>query len=176
MSPIGGEGDQPLEPPSNPGTITYTVTRVDVGATLALRQAVLRPYLTIDEVGLPDDDDPSTAAFAAVDAAGEMLSVARVTLEAPTFPTEGLASAGTPEWRLRGMATQPGARNRGVGSAVVRAIIAYVGAQGGGLLWCNARVPAVGLYRRAGFTTYGEEWLDPDIGPHIVMWRRVAAA
>lgn len=176
MSATGGEGDEPVGPSPNGETITYTVTRVEVGDTLALRQAVLRPYLTIDEVGLPDDDDPSTAAFAAVDPAGELLSVARVTLEAAPFPTGGQGPAGTPEWRLRGMATQPAARNRGLGSAVVRAIITYVSAQGGGLLWCNARVPAVELYRRAGFTTYGEEWLDPDIGPHIVMWRLVAAS
>ncbi|HEY1988976.1 MAG TPA: GNAT family N-acetyltransferase [Acidimicrobiales bacterium] len=176
MSPTRGEGDEPVGPPSNGGTITYVVTQVDVSDTLALRQAVLRPYLTIDEVGLPDDDDPSTAAFAAVDAAGELLSVARVTLEAAPFPTGDMDSDGSSEWRLRGMATQTEARHRGLGSAVVRAIIAYVGAQGGGLLWCNARVPAVELYRRAGFTSYGEEWLDPDIGPHIVMWRLVAAA
>jgi hypothetical protein len=175
MSPIGTEGDEPVGPAPNGWTAAYTVTRVDVGDTLALRQAVLRPYQTIEEVALPGDDDPSTAAFAAVDEAGEVLSVARVTLEAAPFPTGDLISAGTPEWRLRGMATQPDARNRGVGSVVLQTIITYVAAQGGGLLWCNARVPAAGLYRRAGFTTHGEEWRDPDIGPHIVMWRLVAA-
>lgn len=177
MSTRRGEEGEPVGPPSpNTGTIAYTVTRVEVADTLALRQAVLRPYLTIDEVGLPDDEDPTTAAFAAVAGSGELLSVARVTREVAPFPTPGLESAGTPAWRLRGMATQPAARNQGLGSAVVRTVIAHVSAQGGGLLWCNARVPAVGLYRRAGFTTYGDEWLDPDIGPHIVMWRLVAAA
>lgn len=175
MRPTGGEGDEPVAPPPNGESIVYTVTRVEVGDTLALRQAVLRPHQTIDEVALPGDDDPTTAAFAAVDATGDLLSVARVTLEAAPFPTGDLASAGTPEWRLQGMATQPDARNRGLGTAVLLAAINHVAAQGGGLLWCNARVPAVGLYRRAGFTTYGEEWLDPDIGPHIVMWRLVAA-
>jgi ribosomal protein S18 acetylase RimI-like enzyme len=175
MSAAGGVGDDPVGPSPNGEDAAYTVTRVDLDDTLALRQAVLRPHQTIDEVGLPGDDDPSTAAFAAVDAAGELVSVARVTLESAPFPTGDLISAGTSEWRLRGMATQPDARNRGVGSAVLQAIVAHVGTQGGGLLWCKARVPAVGLYRRAGFTTYGDEWIDPDIGPHIVMWRRVAA-
>jgi ribosomal protein S18 acetylase RimI-like enzyme len=174
MSPARSEGDGPAGPSPIGETVAYTVIRVDVGDTLALRQAVLRPHQTLDEVALPGDDDPSTAAFAAVDAAGGLLSVARVTLEAAPFPTGELSSAGTREWRLRGMATQPDARNRGIGSAVLQAAINYVGARGGGLLWCNARVPAVGLYQRAGFTTHGEEWLDPDIGPHVVMWRRVA--
>jgi predicted GNAT family N-acyltransferase len=44
---------------------------------------------------------------------------------------------------------------------------------GGGLLWCNARVPAINLYRRGGFVEHGEMWEDPDIGPHVVMWRLV---
>jgi predicted GNAT family N-acyltransferase len=41
--------------------------------------------------------------------------------------------------------------------------------RGGGLLWCNARVPAVAFYERAGFNTRGEVWNDPQIGPHIAM-------
>jgi len=175
MMPRGFDGDEADGPSTKIGTTAFTVTRVQVGETLALRQAVLRPHQNLEEVALPGDDDPSTAAFAAVDPGGGVLSVARVTLDRALFPIDDLVPAGTPEWRLRGMATQPDARNRGIGSAVLQAAIAYVASQGGGLLWCNARVPATGLYRRAGFTTYGEEWLDPDIGPHIVMWRRVAA-
>jgi ribosomal protein S18 acetylase RimI-like enzyme len=175
MRPTRGDGDEPVGPLSNWETIAYTVTRVEVGDTLALRQAVLRPHQTIDEVALPGDDDPTTAAVAAVDAAGEVLSVARVTLEPAPFPIEDLIPTATPEWRLRGMATHPNVRNQGLGTAVLGAALGHVADHGGGLLWCNARVPAVGLYRRAGFTIYGKEWIDPDIGPHIVMWRLVAA-
>jgi ribosomal protein S18 acetylase RimI-like enzyme len=151
----------------------FTVNRVPVETTLALRQAVLRPNQTIEQMALPGDDDPATAAFAAIDPGGDVLSVARITLEPPPFPSQDLVPPDAPAWRLRGMATRPEARNQGVGSAVLQGCIAHVGSQGGGLLWCNARVPAIGLYRRAGFTTYGDEWVDPEIGPHIVMWRMV---
>ncbi|HEV3266452.1 MAG TPA: GNAT family N-acetyltransferase [Acidimicrobiales bacterium] len=175
MTPGGIDGDEAERSSTKGGTTAFTVTRVQVGETLALRQAVLRPHQTLEEVAFPGDDDPSTVAFAAVDAEGGVLSVARVTLEEAPFPIDGVVPVGTPEWRLRGMATRPDARNQGIGSAVLQTTIAHVASQGGGLLWCNARVPATGLYRRAGFTTYGEEWLDPDIGPHIVMWRLVAA-
>jgi hypothetical protein len=164
------------QPASPDLTIGVTVSRVPVARTLALRQAVLRPDQTLDEMALPGDDDPATAAFAATDAGGEVQSVARITLEAPPFSAGELAPPGTPAWRLRGMATRPEARGQGIGSAVLQACINYVSSQGGGLLWCNARVPAVGLYRRGGFTTYAEEWVDPVIGPHIVMWRLVGPA
>jgi GNAT superfamily N-acetyltransferase len=150
-----GNGQPAAKAPSAP----FTVSRVPVERTLALRQAVLRPDQTLEPMSLPGDDDPAAVAFAAVDPGGEVLSVARVTLEAPPFPSQDLVPPGTPAWRLRGMATRPEARNRGIGSAVLQG--------------CNARVPAVGLYRRAGFTPYGDEWVDPDIGPHIVMWRTV---
>ena len=166
----GAGGSQPSS--KDPAT-AFTVSRVPVERTFALRQAVLRPNQTLEQMVLPGDDDQATAAFAAIAPGGEVLSVARVSLEAPPFPSQDLDPPGTPAWRLRGMATRPEARNQGIGSAVLQGCIAHVGSQGGGLLWCNARVPAIGLYRRAGFTTYGDEWVDPDIGPHIVMWRTV---
>ncbi len=53
-------------------------------------------------------------------------------------------------------------------------MIAHVAEHGGGMLWCNARLPALPLYRRAGFAEAGEPWDDPELGPHVVMWRAVA--
>ena len=32
---------------------------------------------------------------------------------------------------------------------------------------------AMRFYEREGFVTRGEPWVDPDIGPHIVMHRQV---
>ena len=37
------------------------------------------------------------------------------------------------------------------------------------MVWCNARVAAVNLYRRAGFTPVGPEFDIPLIGPHYYM-------
>ena len=72
------------------------------------------------------------------------------------------------------MATRHDLRGRGIGAAVLGRAVAHVAGHGGGLLWCNARLPAVPLYRRAGFFEVGEPWDDPEIGPHVVMWRLVA--
>jgi GNAT superfamily N-acetyltransferase len=71
------------------------------------------------------------------------------------------------------MATREDVRRAGIGGAVLGRIIDHVAGHGGGLLWCNARVPAVNLYRRAGFVEHGPVWNDPAIGPHVVMWRLV---
>ena len=57
--------------------------------------------------------------------------------------------------------------------AVLAAVVAHVADAGGALVWCNARVPARRFYERAGFVAHGDEWDDPEIGPHVAMWRPV---
>jgi len=32
-------------------------------------------------------------------------------------------------------------------------------------------VSAIAFYERAGFRTWGEEWVIASHGPHVVMWR-----
>jgi GNAT superfamily N-acetyltransferase len=149
--------------------IEYTVRQVPVERTRALRKAVLRPYLPVEEpYVMPDDHLPTTIAFGAVTPNDELIGIARITPEPPPFDASCARS-----WRLRGMATDPGVRNLGVGSAVLAALVQHIAAAGGGILWCNARVTARALYERGGMAPWGEVWEEPHIGPHIVMWRHI---
>ncbi|MDA8067398.1 MAG: GNAT family N-acetyltransferase [Actinomycetota bacterium] len=149
----------------------YRICRVAVARTLALRKAVLRPHLSADEAYLPPDATAaSTIAYAAIDALDVVIGAAVITPDEPPFgTTDGRV------WRLRGMAVAPEQRNRGVGRAVLDAFIAHVAGLGGGILWCNARLAARGLYERAGMSAWGEVFEEPRIGPHVVMWRAVDA-
>ncbi|HUZ19758.1 MAG TPA: GNAT family N-acetyltransferase [Acidimicrobiales bacterium] len=149
-----------------------TVRRVGPQATWALRQAVLRPHQSVEQVGLADEGG-ELVAFAAVDPASEeVVSTATLRREAPPFDATAFPDA--PAWRLRGMATREDRRRAGIGGRVLSAAIEHVATSGGGLLWCNARLPAHALYERAGLVMIGEAWDEPDIGPHVVMWRLVA--
>ncbi len=69
------------------------------------------------------------------------------------------------------MATEPDVRGAGFGAALVAACIEHAAASGGGELWCNARMGALGFYRRMGFDVVSEEFDIPGIGPHVVMVR-----
>jgi len=173
--------------------------RVGLDVVLPLRHQVLRAGRPFEEARLPGDDDPETAHFAVRAAShgaasrgeasggavqdgrvqdgrvqgghvqeGEVVTVVSVMREAPPWD-------GTSGWRLRGMATAPAVRGRGGGAAAVRALITHVAAHGGGLLWCAARMPAVGFYRRMGFQERGEPWTHPEYGPHVYMSRLVQA-
>jgi len=148
--------------------MTLTVERVPADRTYPLRQHVLRPHETLGQLVLPGDDDPESGHFVAIEA-GDVVGTASARREPPPWVRDAALA-----WRLRGMATAEGQRSRGIGSAVLDAALEHVREHGGGLVWCNARVPAVRFYERAGFVTRGESWVDLVIGPHIAMERTVA--
>ena len=150
---------------------------VDAQVVRPLRRAVLRPDQPPEEARYQGDDDPRSAHAAVRHIATrdsehrtEVDAVGTVVPEPPPWEPERIDG-----WRLRGMATRPGARRRGLGSLVLAALLDHVAAHGGGLVWCNARVPAQGLYRRAGFMPRGGVFDIPGIGPHVHMWRTLNA-
>jgi GNAT superfamily N-acetyltransferase len=151
------------------------VGRCTPGAVLPLRHAVLRPHQSrAEDVVFEGDHKPGSAHFCARDAAGMTVCVASVYPEAPPWQ-EPVVPVTAGSWRLRGMATAPEWRGRGVGSAVLRAVVSHVAAGGGGLFWCNARLGAVAFYTRAGMVTVDGPWEEPFIGPHIAMFMLVEA-
>ena len=138
------------------------VLEVAAADTAALRRTVLRGGRP---VALPGDDEP--AFHIGVYDDGVLVGTGNVRRQDPPWEAPG------PSWRLRGMATAPGLRGRGVGTLVLDALMVHCREQAGGLLWCHARTPARRFYERAGLQTRGEPWDDPEIGPHVVMWREL---
>jgi len=153
------------------------VERVPPWTTWPLRQEVLRPGRPVRDCVYPGEDDPRTAHVAALrrsrapEADLLVLAVGVVLPEPPSWdPT---ADDG---WRIRGMATAPQVRGQGLGRMVLDQLIDRVAHEGGGLLWCNARTPALTFYERAEFQPRGDVFDIPEIGPHRVMWRIVEPA
>ncbi len=151
------------------GRGVITVRRVAVEETYPLRAEVLRNGGPPEAARLAGDDDPGVATYAALDAEEGLIGCVGLFPEAcpdlPGHPGRG--------WRIRGMATADGWRGKGVGAQVLDAALDHVESHGGGLVWCNARTPAKRFYERAGFEVIGEPWDDPEIGPHVRMWRAV---
>ncbi|HTT86837.1 MAG TPA: GNAT family N-acetyltransferase [Acidimicrobiales bacterium] len=145
---------------------TVVVDFVAAPVTRPLRLEVLRPHRGAQAAVYPGDDDPRAGHVAATEA-GTVLAVGSVLPEAPAWAPEG--------WRVRGMATRREHRGRGLGTRVLDLLLGHAAAGGGGIVWCNARTSALGLYRRAGFEGRGEVFEVPEIGPHLVMWRTMAA-
>jgi ribosomal protein S18 acetylase RimI-like enzyme len=136
------------------------VRAVSLERTRPLRQAVLRPHETVEDVALRESAD----AFVLGAFDGDELVA--VGLIEPDGEPGG--------WRIRGMATAPSARGKGAGTAVLGALLAHAAAEGAQRIWCNARTPARSLYERAGLRVVSEEFELPRIGPHFVMELRTA--
>jgi ribosomal protein S18 acetylase RimI-like enzyme len=133
----------------------FDVRPLPLAETRALRQVVLRPHQTVEE--LAHHEPAGAVAFGAFQGS-ELVAVGLV------------GPDGEPgDWRVRGMATAPRARGRGAGSAILNALVQHAIAHGATRVWCNARSPALSLYRRAGFVVASDEFEPPDIGPHYRM-------
>lgn len=118
----------------------------------------------------PGDEDPDTIHLGACDpAGGAVIGIVSLYQEPrPVSPEPG-------DWRLRGMAVAPKRQGGGIGAALVAAGLDAVRDVGARRVWCNARTPAVGFYKRQGFATLGDPFDIPGIGEHVVMWIAVPA-
>jgi predicted N-acetyltransferase YhbS len=136
-----------------------TVEDSDAGTTYPLWRDVLREGRPVP----PLEDPPGTFHLAARTADGRLVGVVRFS-PAPCPWQE----AGAP-WQLRGMATDPAVRGSGAGRALVAEGLARVAALGGDLVWCDARVGAVGFYERMGFAVVTGQFAKPEGGAHLGM-------
>ena len=133
----------------------FELRGVPLAETRPLRQQVLRPHQTVDD--LAADEPAGAVAFGAFEGS-ELVAVGLV------------GPDGEPgDWRVRGMATAPSARGRGAGTAILQALVHHAITHGARRVWCNARTPALTLYQRAGFVVASDEFEPADIGPHYRM-------
>jgi predicted GNAT family N-acyltransferase len=158
--PIGGAPARAVES----AAVHVDVEQVPAFLVLPLRQRVLRPHQSVADVGFEGDETGTH--FAAFDTSSAIVGVVSLIGEPPD-------ASGTPSWRLRGMATEPALQRQGVGRALMSGLLDFVARSGGGSLWCNARMRAVGFYQLFGFVVAGEVFEEPDIGPHVRMVRLV---
>ena len=142
--------------------------RIRVGTAaevIDLRHAILRAGLPREAAIFAGDDDPEALHVVAEAPDGRLVGC--VTLHPSTWHDE-------PEWQLRGMATDPAVRGSGVGRAMLDYIDQHIRSRSHvRRLWCNARVPAAGFYRRAGWAIESEEFEIPTAGRHVRMTKCV---
>ena len=138
------------------------VKRITAAQTVPLRHKVLRPGRPVNSANFPGDEDPTTHHLGAF-CGQDLLSIASL------FMAEMPEQVGRKAFQLRGMATAPQARGRGLGRQLVAECIRLARAQNAELVWCNARTSAAEFYRKLGFETVGPEFDIPDVGPHFRM-------
>lgn len=123
--------------------------------TYALRHAVLWPDQPLAYVQLPDD--------AAGQHYGAFVAGALVSVISLFVGSDGVA-------RFRKFATEPAWQGRGVGTALLRHVIAVARAQGASQLWCDARQNTLPFYQRFGLAPEGEVFYKGEV-PYVRLRR-----
>lgn len=139
--------------------MTFDIRTVELGEVRRLRHLVLRPHQRPEELVYDHDDDVDAAHLGAFED-GELVAIASITREWP--PNAGEPGA----WRIRGMATLPEHRRRGLGGALLERCLEHARERGGTLVWLNGRTPAAAFYERHGFAALGAEFEPQGLGPH----------
>ncbi len=145
----------------------HDIRPISATATRPLRQRILRPHQTVDELVYPGDDHPLALHLGAF-VADLLVGIASFTPE--DCPHVSARAA----WRLRGMGVLPAVQRQGLGTDLIQTGIAHVQRHGGDLIWCHGRTSAVPFYRRLGFVPWGDEFIVPDTGPHYILLYWVA--
>lgn len=140
------------------------VQPIEAAQTHFLRGAVLRSNRPHYPAAFPCDDAPGTLHLGAFH--GEQI-VGVATIYPQAWPREAHLRA----WQLRGMAVDFAFQRRGIGADLVRFALSHIEAQGGEILWCNARKVALDFYLSLGFDSVGDEFEIPEVGPHHLMRR-----
>jgi GNAT superfamily N-acetyltransferase len=123
-----------------------------------LRFAVLRPGQAPRRVHFPGDDAETTRHYGAfVDG----MNVGCLTLIASLFEEKAA-------WQLRGMATHRDYQRQGFGSRLLATLEIGL-APRPAVLWCNARIEAVGFYQRQGWQIVSGQFEIAGVGPHVKM-------
>lgn len=143
------------------GENAVDVRRIAARDTTALRDAVLRPGLLPGSL-YPGDDAADTLHLGAF-IGNTLAAVATLCRE----PMPGERS--TTSWRLRGMATLPEYRGRGLGKELAQRCIAYGAKQEGTIVWCTSRIATVPFYRVLGFVECGEPFRLPQYSDAVYI-------
>ncbi len=144
---------------------TPTIQSVSAEATYPLRRLVLRAGRPASTCIWDSDTLPSTRHFAAMDGR-DIVAVGSL------YDRPHVVAPGPGAWQIRGMATHPDHRSKGLGTQLLEFMLQVCREElDGRTAWCNARTPAVPFYRRHGFVCIGGEFEIAEIGPHFVMRR-----
>ncbi len=140
--------------------IGFAETEAELAAVVALRRHVFRDEQGIVDADVTDaDDGRSLQAVAYHD--DEVVGVGRLTPPPPDRIDAQIA------W----VATRPDRRGRGVGSAVVRALLKAADDAEIPVVVLNAQTHALAFYRRLGFVPFGRRFMVRGI-EHQLMTRR----
>jgi GNAT superfamily N-acetyltransferase len=138
------------------------IKEIPASGTRAIRSAILRPGQDLSTCIYPHDDDEETFHLAAYVNENQASIVSFYMEQNPAF-------SALLQYRFRGMATLEEYRNMGLASSLLTNAFDRLRASNVDIVWCNARINALGLYKKLNMDICSEEFDIPGIGPHLLL-------
>jgi predicted GNAT family N-acyltransferase len=144
------------------------VLRISAQDTYPLRQQMLVPSHELKKAKFDNDDDEDISFHLGAFSDSKLVSVASFFYERnPIF-------SDLHQYQLRGMATLAEYQGQGLSSELLSFAFPIIKQNFCTLLWCNARVSAIGFYEKVGFKKLNDEFFEIDeIGPHVLMYKNI---
>jgi len=141
------------------------IKKIAATETYSVRLPVLRKGKPIESCHFDGDDLESTQHF------GLYLSYELVGIIS-LFKKNNLTFSEKNQYQIRGMAVLENYRKKDFGKALILHSEEECKNQGVDLIWFNARMEAVGFYEKMGYRKEGTSFDIPDVGEHIVMFKK----
>jgi predicted GNAT family N-acyltransferase len=154
----------------------FVVVEADYGRDFdALR--TVRAAVFIREQGVPaalelDEVDPRCVHVVARDTGGNAIGTGRLVPPDEATAGDGHAEGVVPTARIGRMAVLPDWRGRGVGDALLAALLEAARGRGWHRVMLHAQATAIRFYQRHGFLPLGARFVEAGI-EHLTMWRRL---
>ncbi|MEM9141415.1 MAG: GNAT family N-acetyltransferase [Bacteroidota bacterium] len=143
-----------------------SIRRIKALETYPVRHNVLRIGRPLKECALEGDMHSTTVHIGSF-YEGVLVGVA--TLLKKEMGNQGIQSA----YQLRGMAILENHRKKGIGKILLTFGERLAKEEGAEVIWMNARVSAQDFYRKSGYVEIGQVFKVPNIGPHMVMFKKL---
>ena len=131
------------------------IHELNLDKVLEIRQRVMYPMQTVEEMRLPADDEGWHLAYWVNNKPVSVISVFRE----------------WDEWQFRKFATETEFQGQGYGTQLLSYVMEAAEQAGVKRIWCNARLSATALYKRMGMEEAGESWTKNNID-FIIMERK----
>jgi predicted GNAT family N-acyltransferase len=141
------------------------IKKISSAETFLVRQPVLRPGKPIESCHFDGDDLETTQHFGLYFNQELVGIISLFKNNIPNFIEKN-------QYQIRGMAVMENQQKKDFGKALILHSEAFCKKQKVDLIWFNARVEAVGLYEKMGYKKTGNTFEIPDVGAHILMFKK----
>jgi len=145
----------------------WTVKAIADTETYPVRHPVLRKGRPLESCAFSGDDLPTTLHLGG-------FYDQRLSAVATFLKQDNSEMNWTNAYQLRGMAVLSDYQGKGLGMRILKSGEEALIERKAEILWMNARLVAVPFYEKLGYQKKGTAFDIPGIGPHFIMFKRLA--